>query len=112
LQLRELISSKLKTENSINTNPSTDIIVTQGAAEALYIAVSAHCGLGDEVLIIEPSFASYTNLVHLCGAIPISVPTYEVNDWIVDPKDIKNAITPKTKMIIINSPCNPTGAVY
>lgn len=111
-QLRDSIAEKLKMENSMNVNPNTDIIVTQGAAEALSIAFFAHCNPGDEVLIIEPSFASYENLTHLVGAIPVSVPTREENNWVVDPVDVLKAITKKTKMILINSPCNPTGAVY
>ncbi|MHA6253143.1 pyridoxal phosphate-dependent aminotransferase [Oceanobacillus sp. CAU 1775] len=111
-QLRNTIAEKLKTENGIQVNPNTDIIVTQGAAEALSIAILAHSNPGDEILIIEPSFASYENLVHLAGATPVSVPTTEENNWVVDPEDVLKAITPKTTMIIINSPCNPTGAVY
>lgn len=112
VQLRETISKKLKAENGINADPNTDILITQGAAEALSIAFFAHCNPGDEVLIIEPSFASYANLAHLVGAIPVSVPTREENNWVVDPKELLKAITSKTKMILINSPCNPTGAVY
>lgn len=111
-ELREVIAKKLNTENKLKIDPKTDVIVTQGAAEALFIAFSAHCNPGDEILIIEPSFASYENLAHLVEATPVSVPTYEENNWIVEPKDVLKAITSKTKMILINSPCNPTGAVY
>lgn len=111
-ELRDSIAKKMKDENGIVADPKTDILVTQGAAEALYIAVIAHCNPGDELLIIEPSFASYENLAHLAGAIPVSVPTREENNWVVDPEDILKAVTSKTKMILINSPCNPTGAVY
>lgn len=112
LQLRESISQKMKTDNKIDADPLTDIIVTQGAAEALSIAFFAHCNPGDEVIIIEPSFTSYENLVHLVGAIPVSVATREENDWVVDPEDILKAVTDKTKLILINSPGNPTGAVF
>lgn len=111
-QLRKSIAEKLKSENGLQVDPNTDIIVTQGAAEALSIAVLAHLNPGDELLIIEPSFASYENLAYLAGAIPVSVPTREENNWVVDPADVLKAITSKTKMILINSPCNPTGAVY
>lgn len=111
-QLRETIADKLKIENGIHADPKTDIIVTQGAAEALSIAVLAHLNPGDELIIIEPSFASYENLAHLAGAVPVSVPTREENNWVVDPEDILKAITSKTRMILINSPSNPTGAVF
>ncbi len=111
-QLRETIADKLKIENGIHADPKTDIIVTQGAAEALSIAVLAHLNPGDELIIIEPSFASYENLAHLAGAVPVSVPTREENNWVVVPEDILKAITPKTRMILINSPSNPTGAVF
>ncbi len=111
-QLRETIADKLKIENGIHADPKTDIIVTQGAAEALSIAVLAHLNPGDELIIIEPSFASYENLAHLAGAVPVSVPTREENNWVVDPEDILKSITPKTRMILINSPSNPTGAVF
>jgi len=112
IQLRHSISQKLESENNIKTDPNTDILVTQGAAEGLYIAVLAHCNPGDEILIIEPSFTSYANLAYLAGAKPVSVPTSQKNNWIVDPDDVLKAITPKTKMLILNSPGNPTGAVY
>lgn len=112
LFLRETIAKKLSKKNNIHANPETDIIVTQGAAEALALAFSAVLNPGDEVIILEPSFPSYNNLAHLVGAIPVGVPTKEENDWVIDPADILKAITPKTKMIVVNSPCNPTGAVY
>lgn len=111
-QLRESISLKLKKENGILASPDSEIIVTSGAAQALSLAFMAHCNPGDEVLIIDPAYIFYKQLTYLAGAIPISVPTREENGWVVDPVDIENAITPRTKMIVINTPSNPTGAVY
>lgn len=112
LFLRETIAKKLSKKNNIHANPETDIIVTQGAAEALALAFSAVLNPGDEVIILEPSFPSYNNLSYLVGAVPVRVPTKEENDWVINPEDVLKAITSKTKMIVLNSPCNPTGAVY
>ncbi|RDW20128.1 hypothetical protein CWR48_05305 [Oceanobacillus arenosus] len=112
LQLREDISRKLKDDNNINSDPETDIIVTAGASQALLLAFLGHCNPGDEVLIIEPAYIFYRQLARMTGAVPITIPTSQENNWVVDPNEIEKALTPHTKMILINSPNNPTGAVY
>lgn len=111
-QLRKSIAHKLELENKIIADPDKDIVITTGAAQALLLAFFAHCNPGDEVIIIDPAYIFYEQLSHMVGAIPVSVPTYEENGWIIDPDDIAKRITAKTKMIVINSPNNPTGAVY
>ena len=111
LPLREAIAEKLKKDNDITADPESEILVTAGAAEAIYLAIMAHCNPGDEVLIVEPTFLSYRQLALIAGAKPIGIPTFEKDDWVVDPDRILKAVTPKTNMIILNSPNNPTGAV-
>jgi len=110
--LRKLIANKLLNENNLTVNADKNIIMTQGAAEGLAIAFFATLNPGDEIIIIEPSFTSYENLAHLVNAKPVSVKTYESNNWIVNPDDIRAVITPDTKVVLLNSPSNPTGAVY
>ncbi|MFC3420024.1 pyridoxal phosphate-dependent aminotransferase [Salinicoccus hispanicus] len=112
LDLRREIAKKLKVDNDIEVDPDKEVIITSGAAQALLLAFLAHCNPGDEVLVIEPSFLSYNQLAYMTDAVPVPIATSEDKDWIVDPGDIESAITDRTKMVLLNSPNNPTGAVY
>lgn len=109
-ELREQISKKLKKDNNINTT-SDDIIVTVGASEALYAGIQALINPGDDVLIPDPGFLSYKECVTLAGANSIPVQTSAENGFQTTIEDIEKSLTNNTKAIIINSPCNPTGAV-
>ena len=75
-------------------------------------AIMAMCDEGDEVIIPAPYWVSYPEMVRLCGAEPVIVETSEENGWKMTAEQFEEAMTPKTKMVIINSPGNPTGAVY
>ncbi|MGI6574424.1 MAG: pyridoxal phosphate-dependent aminotransferase [bacterium] len=112
LSLREALAKKLAVDNGITVDPEKEIIITVGAAEALFIAMVGLLNPGDEVIIIEPAFPSYVNICRLVGAVPVPVAAREENGWVPDPEDIEKAITPRSKMIIINSPNNPSGSVY
>jgi aspartate aminotransferase len=110
-ELRQAIADKLQQENGISYKPS-QIIVSTGAKHSCYNAVLATCQPGDEVIIPSPYWLSYPEMVRLAGADPIFVQTKEENGWKITRDEFENAMTPRTKMIIINSPNNPTGAVY
>jgi aspartate aminotransferase len=110
-ELRQAISEKLEKDNGLSYKPS-QIIVSTGAKHSCYNAILATCQPGDEVIIPSPYWLSYPEMVRLAGAEPIFVQTKEENDWKITRDDFENAMTPRTKMIILNSPNNPTGAVY
>lgn len=110
-ELRDSISEKIKFLNGIEYNPDTEITVTTGGTEALYSAIVAVVRKGDEVIIFEPAYDSYVPAIELNGGIPVYVslipPLYSVN-W----NEVENKINDKTRLIIINTPHNPTGRVF
>ena len=108
-QLREAICRKLKRDNDVEYQPS-QICVSTGAKQALNNAVRAVTNPGDEVIIPMPGWVSYVEIVKLVGGIPVCVDCKE--DYQLDLEAIEKAVTPKTAAIIINTPNNPTGAVY
>ncbi|MCL7411385.1 MAG: pyridoxal phosphate-dependent aminotransferase [Methanosarcinaceae archaeon] len=108
VELREALSHKFKEENGFDVSPD-EVIVTSGASEALEIAIAALVNPGDEVLIANPGFVSYNALTKMMGGRVVSVPLGE--DLTMRPEDVMERITPKTKVLIVNSPSNPTGGV-
>ena len=110
-ELRQAIADKLAADNGLNYRAG-QIIVSNGAKHACYNAILATCQPGDEVVIPAPYWVSYPDMVRLVGAEPVIVPTSERNAWKMRPEDFENAMTPRTKMLIMNSPGNPTGSVY
>ncbi len=110
-ELREKIARKLVKENKIKADKE-EIIVTSGGSEGLHLAILAFAEKGSEVLIPNPGFVSYEPLVRLAEAKPVYYPCREENGFVPSVEEIENLITDKTSMIIINSPNNPTGAVY
>jgi aspartate aminotransferase len=110
-ELRAAISEKLKTDNDLDYKPS-QIIVTCGAKHACFNAMLATLDPGDEVIIPAPYWLSYPEMAKLVGAEPVIVPTTAANNYKLTPDQFRDAMTPKTKMIVINTPGNPTGSVY
>jgi aspartate aminotransferase len=110
-ELRQAIAEKLAADNGLNYRAG-QIVVSNGAKHACYNAILATCQPGDEVVIPAPYWVSYPDMVRLVGAEPVIVPTSERNAWKMRPEDFENAMTPRTKMLIMNSPGNPTGSVY
>jgi aminotransferase len=110
LPLREAISTKLKTRNGVDAAPD-EIIVTIGGGGGLSIAFLNTLNPGDEVITADPCYAMYFPQLILAGAKAVTVPIREENEFRLKAADIAEKITPKTKMIIINSPQNPTGSV-
>lgn len=111
IELRKSIAKKVfEFENAVY-DPDGEIIVSTGAMEVIYLAMVALVDPGDEVLISNPCYANYYGQVSLRHGIPVPVPVFEKNGFNLRYDDMKANITPKTKAILVNSPCNPTGAV-
>ncbi|AEC52867.1 aspartate aminotransferase [Pyrococcus sp. NA2] len=110
-ELREAIAEKLKKQNGIEADPKTEIMVLVGANQAFLMGLSAFLKEGEEVLIPTPAFVSYAPAVILAGGKPVEVPTYEEDEFRLNVDELKKYVTEKTRALIINSPCNPTGAV-
>lgn len=108
--LRSAVAEKLKRDNGLDYE-MTDVIVTVGANQAVSIAMTALLDPGDEVLVPNPSWLHYFYCADLVGAKTVSYPLLEENGFNVIPEDIEKLITPKTKMVIVNSPNNPTGSI-
>jgi aspartate aminotransferase len=106
--LREAISDKFARDQGVDVPPG-DVVATAGASEALHVAMEAHLGPGDEVLIPDPGFVSYDALAKVAGAEPVPVPLRD--DLTLDPATVEEAIGPDTAGFVLNSPGNPTGAV-
>ena len=109
--LRQAIADKLKRENDLDYAPE-EIIVSCGAKQALYNVAMVLLDVGDEVLIPGPYWVTYPTQVLLAGGTPVIIPTTVANDFKITGDMLRRYLTPKTKGIILNSPCNPTGAVY
>lgn len=109
--LRSAIAGKLREENNILADPDTEIFVSVGAMQGIFNTLLHLVDPGDEVILIDPGYDFYSQ-IRLFGGVPVRVPVYEENRFKVDPDDIKKAITDRTKLMIINSPSNPTGAVF
>jgi aspartate aminotransferase len=109
--LRRAIADKLKRENDLDYAPE-EIIVSCGAKQALYNVAMVLLDAGDEVLIPGPYWVTYPTQVLLAGGTPVIIPTTVADDFKITGDMLRRYLTPKTKGIILNSPCNPTGAVY
>lgn len=109
--LRDAISRKLKKENNLDYAPS-EIIVGTGGKQGVCNAILALVNPGDEVIIPAPYWVSYPQMVKLAGGVPVVVPAGIEQDFKITAEQLEAAVTPKTKMIILCSPSNPTGSVY
>jgi len=110
-ELREEISKKLKRENHIEAS-AEDIIVTPGGKFALYLAFQAALEPGDRVMILEPAWGSYRSMAQLAGAEVVSVACPAANRFQPDLDAIRSPMDDSVRFIVVNSPCNPTGAIY
>jgi len=110
-ELREAIAAKLKSENGIDCAAS-EVCVTAGGKMACFNAILAVVEEGDEVIIPSPYWVSYPEMVRLAGGVPVIVETKESTGWKMTPEQFEQAMSPATKMVILNTPGNPTGAVY
>ena len=111
LKLKEAICNKFKVDNGLTYTPA-QIVVSNGAKHTLHNVCQALIDDGDEVIIPAPYWLTYPELVKIAGGVPVFVACGEKNGFKITPAQLKAAITPKTKALILNSPSNPTGAVY
>jgi len=111
IPLRQAISDKIDQKHSVRYDPEKEIIVTVGGSEAIDLALRGIIDPGDEVLVVEPCFVCYAPLVELAGGVAVPVPTRIENNFKLTVEDFRDKITPRTKMLILPFPNNPTGAV-
>jgi aspartate aminotransferase len=109
--LRQAISDKFKRENGLTYKPS-QIIVSSGGKHSCFNVIAATCEAGDEVIIPAPYWLSYPEMVKLAEATPVIINTSDKTEFKVTPQQLRDAITPRTRLFILNSPSNPTGSVY
>lgn len=107
--LREAIAKKLRTENKLDVTDE-DVLVTPGAKQAIFEIMMSVLDDGDEAILFDPAWVSYDPCIKFAGANPVWVPTDPENGF--TPYDIAGHITDRTRLIVVNSPCNPTGGVY
>jgi len=107
--LRQAIAKKLLVDNGIEVDPIGGVVVTPGGKQSLFESILALVGPGDEVLVIEPSWVSYVPMIELAGGRPIPVALRPDDNWRVTPEILAAAVTPDSRVLIINSPNNPTG---
>lgn len=110
-ELRAALSRKFADENGIR-HAAEEILVTSGAKQAVFTALTAVLDPGDEVIVPSPYWVTYPEAVRLLGGTPVEIATRFENGFKMTPAELRAAITPRTKLVLLNSPCNPTGAVY
>ncbi len=111
LRLREAIAHKLQTDNHLDVSPQ-QIQVTNGGKQAIYNAIAALINPGDEVIIPAPYWVSYPEIVKLAEGVPVMLPTTAESEYKITPQQLQDAISDRTKLVVLNSPSNPTGVVY
>ena len=110
-EFRKALAAKLNQKNKISITPE-EVVVTSGGTEALFFAFYTLINPGDEIIIPDPGFVTYESQVYFAGGTPVHFPLRGENNFHPDLEELKNFITPKTKVILINSPSNPTGAAF
>ncbi|OAB60053.1 aspartate aminotransferase [Phormidium willei BDU 130791] len=111
LRLREAIAKKLQTDNHLDVSPQ-QIQVTNGGKQAIYNAIAALINPGDEVIIPAPYWVSYPEIVKLAEGVPVILPSHAESEYKITPSQLQGAIRDRTKLVVLNSPSNPTGVVY
>lgn len=111
LELRQEICNYYKRQYHLSYDPNDNVIVTVGGSEAIDIAMRSIVNAGDEVILLQPGYVAYTPSVQLCGATPVYIELSSENHFKLTPEQLEQAITPKTKAILLNFPSNPTGGV-
>lgn len=112
LELRKVIAEKLEKENEIDVDPQTEVTVTSGTQEAMFITAFGFLNSGDEALILDPYYPAYFEDTLLAEAVPITVPYNEEENYRIEIELLERKITKRTKMIWLCNPCNPTGYVF
>ena len=110
-KLRSAIAARYTADTGVEVT-GAEVVVSNGAKHSVHNALTALCGPGDEVLIPTPYWVSYSDLVAITGATPVMIPTTLESGFQLQPEQLAEAITSRTKLLMLNSPCNPTGVVY
>ncbi len=110
-ELRKAVCKKFKNDNNLDYSPE-EILVSCGAKHSLFNAILTLCEENDEVLLPSPYWVSYIEMIKVADAVPIILKTTKENSFKITSQQLKKAITPKTKLLILNSPSNPTGMIY
>lgn len=111
IELREAICQKFKRDNNITYTPE-EIVVSTGAKQSIANVILCLINPGDEVIVPSPYWVSYIEILKLAGGVPVIIETGISSDFKITPQELQAAITPKTRMIMMSTPCNPTGSVY
>ncbi|MDL2318639.1 pyridoxal phosphate-dependent aminotransferase [Eubacteriales bacterium OttesenSCG-928-A19] len=111
IELRQAVCEKLMRDNGLSYKPN-QIIVSNGAKQSLINALVTILDPGDEVLLPAPCWLSYPEMIRMAGGVPMYIQTTETDDFLPSIKNLTKSLSPRTKAILINTPCNPTGAVY
>lgn len=111
-ELRQAIASKLERENGLQVDPDLGIITSAGSCEAICVAMLGYLNPGDEVLILAPAWTNYVAAALLAGATPVQVQSHRSNGFIPDISDVHKCTTSRTRLLVLNSPNNPTGVIY
>lgn len=110
-ELRQAIAAKLRRDNGIEADPETEILVTTGGQEALFLIIQALVNPGDEILMPDPRYTSYDGAIRLAGGTVVPVPTYQEDDFDLRPEEVEARITPRSKVLLLVTPGNPTSGV-
>jgi aminotransferase len=111
LELREAIAEYLYDSFDVKYEPKDEVLVTVGGSEAIDLALRALVSPGDEVLVPEPCFVAYSPIATLCGGVPVGIETFAKDGFKLTPESLKAAITPRSKVLILSYPSNPTGGI-
>jgi aminotransferase len=111
-ELRRAVAEKLRRDNGVEADPETEVVITTGTQEAVFVAFCALLNPGDEILLADPYYNSYATMLHYLGAILVGVPTSPADGFQLDPYEFEKRVTSRTKAIVLLTPNNPTGTVY
>jgi methionine aminotransferase len=109
-ELQQVIADLMATTYDRNVDPQTEVTITSGATEGIFSIIAAFIGPGDEVIVFDPAYDSYDPAIRLNGGVPVQI-NLQYPGFIIDWDKVRSSVTPRTKMIMINTPHNPTGAV-
>lgn len=111
-ELRRVVAERIKKETGVTYDPDREILISVGAMEGIFLILCSLIDPGDEVIIPSPYWVNYKHMTEILNGIPVLVDASDENDFVVTAEAVEDAVTEKTKVIIINSPNNPTGTVY
>jgi len=112
IELREVVAERFRANNGIQSATAETVLISTGAKQSIFNALLALCNSGDTILIPSPYWVSYPAMVTMCGATPVFIETTFEERFLISPEKLRQALTPNTKAVFLNSPSNPTGSMY